>query len=91
MTRFHGATDPSPLSLHLDLSLNNSGIQEYTPHPSETREVFTTRYRFDRGSIKLDDTPGIGVDIDETVAKKFPYQAAALPVRHKLDGTPFDW
>jgi mannonate dehydratase len=95
MTGFHGATDLSPVALaaalHLDLSVNNFGIQEYMPHPTQAAEVFTTRYRFDRGYFELDDTPGLGVDIDETVAKKFPYEAAALPISRKLDGTLFDW
>jgi len=31
------------------------------------------------------------VDIDETVAKKFPYRAAAIPASRKFDGTLFDW
>jgi mannonate dehydratase len=39
----------------------------------------------------LDDTPGIGVDLDEAAAAKFPYRPASLPVARKTDGTAFHW
>ena len=32
-----------------------------------------------------------GVDYDEKLAGKFPYQRAYLPVNRKLDGTIFNW
>jgi mannonate dehydratase len=37
------------------------------------------------------DAPGLGVDLDEELAKKYPYQRAYLPVNRKLDGTMTDW
>ena len=33
------------------------------------------------------DKPGLGVDIDEALAAKYPYERAYLPVNRKLDGT----
>jgi len=33
------------------------------------------------------DAPGLGVDIDEELAAKFPYERAYLPINRKLDGT----
>ena len=33
----------------------------------------------------------MGVDLDEELAKKYPYQRAYLPVNRKLDGTMTDW
>lgn len=41
--------------------------------------------------MKIDDSPGIGVDIDEKAAAKFPYSMARLPVNRKSDGTMFNW
>jgi mannonate dehydratase len=35
--------------------------------------------------------PGLGVDIDETLAAKWPYQRAYLPVNRKLDGIMHNW
>jgi mannonate dehydratase len=92
---FHGATDLSPVnlaaSLHFDLAINNFGIQEYMPHPDVTHEVFKTNYRYEKGYLTIDDSPGIGVDIDEAAAAKFPYRPASLPVARKTDGTAFHW
>ncbi|MBN1782689.1 D-galactonate dehydratase family protein [bacterium] len=94
-TGFHGATDLSPVnlaaSLHFDLAVNNFGIQEYMPHQPLVHEVFKINYEYRDGHLHIDDTPGLGVDIDEEVAKKHPYQRAYLPMNRKMDGTVFHW
>lgn len=50
-----------------------------------------TNYRFENGYMHIDDTPGIGVDLDEARAQQYPYQLACLPVNRKSDGTMFYW
>jgi mannonate dehydratase len=94
-TGFHGATDLSPVSLaaslHVDVALNNFGIQEYMPHAEVVSDVFQTGYRFRAGYLELDESPGLGVTIDEEAAARYPYVPAALPVNRKLDGTMFNW
>ena len=35
--------------------------------------------------------PGLGVDFDEKLAAKYPYQPAPLPVDRLLDGTMHEW
>jgi mannonate dehydratase len=94
-TGFHGATDLSPInfaaSLHFDLAINNFGVQEYMPHVDPAFDVFKVNYQFKSGYCTIDDTPGIGVDIDEEKAKKYPYVAASLPVNRRSDGTLFHW
>ncbi len=94
-TGFHGATDLSPVAmaaaLHFDYWVNNFGIQEYMPHQEIVNEVFKVNYRFDDGYMFIDDTPGIGVDIDEKKALSYPYRKASLPVNRKTDGTLFYW
>ena len=94
-TGFHGATDLSPVnlaaSLHFDLAVNNFGIQEYMPHQEIVNEVFKINYHYVKGFMYIDDSPGIGVDIDEETAKKYPYEMACLPVNRKTDGTMFYW
>lgn len=94
-TGFHGATDLSPVnlaaSLHFNYAINNFGILEYMPHQELVHEVFKINYYFENGYLHVDDTPGIGVDIDEEKAKKFPYVRASLPVNRKTDGTLFYW
>jgi mannonate dehydratase len=92
---FHGATDLSPVNmtaaLHFDMAINNFGIQEYMPHQPLVSEVFKTGYYYEQGYLYLKDAAGLGVDIDEKAAKKYPYQRAYLPVNRKEDGTMFNW
>lgn len=94
-TGCHGATDLSPVSmaaaLHFDIAINNFGIQEYMVHTKETDEVFPHAYSFKKGFPYPGDGPGFGVDYDDTLAAKFPYQRAYLPVNRKEDGTMSNW
>ncbi len=94
-TGCHGATDLSPISmaaaLHFGLAIHNFGIQEHMPHSAETDAVFPHQYSFDAGYMYPGDAPGLGVEIDETLAAKYPYQRAYLPINRKMDGTLFDW
>lgn len=94
-TGCHGATDLSPVSmaaaLHFDTSINNFGIQEYMRHSKETDQVFPHDYYFKDGFLHTGEKPGLGVDYDEKLAAKFPYERAYLPVNRKLDGTMWNW
>ena len=94
-TGCHGATDLLPVcmaaALHFDVSIPNFGIQEYMRHTPETDEVFPHGYYFDKGDLMVSETPGLGVDIDEDLAAKYPYKRAYLPVNRLQDGTLFNW
>jgi mannonate dehydratase len=94
-TGSHGATDLSPIcmgaALHFDLSITNFGIQEYMRHRPETDAVFPHAYTFKNGSLYPGDEPGHGVDIDEELAAKYPYQRAYLPVNRLQDGSMHNW
>ncbi|MGH9372346.1 MAG: D-mannonate dehydratase ManD [Vicinamibacterales bacterium] len=94
-TGCHGATDLSPVAmaaaLHFDLSVHNFGIQEHMPHSADTDRVFPHAYRFDGGYMYPGDVPGLGVEIDEALARTFPYERAYLPVNRKQDGTLHSW
>ncbi len=94
-TGCHGATDLSPVcmaaALHFDLSVPNFGVQEYMRHTPETDKIFPHAYTFQKGALHPGDAPGLGVDIDEDLAKEFPYRRASLPVNRLEDGTMFNW
>ena len=94
-TGCHGATDLSPVcmaaALHFDLWVPNFGVQEYMLHTEKTDEVFPHAYSFDKGFMYPGDRPGHGVDIDEELAAKYPYQRAYLPVNRLQDGTMWNW
>jgi len=91
----HGASDLSPVclaaALHLDLSIPNFGLQEYMPHTAETDAVFPHTYRFADGYLHPSEEPGLGVDIDEDLAARYPYRPASLPVNRLEDGTLHSW
>ena len=78
-------------ALHFDTAIHNFGIQELMPHTEETDAVFPHHYSFKDGMMTPGDAPGLGVELDETLAAKYPYQRAYLPINRKLDGTLTDW
>ena len=94
-TGCHGATDLSPVcmaaALHFDLAVPNFGLQEYMRHTPQTDAVFPHAYRFKEGFLHPGDQPGLGVDINETLAAHYPYQRAYLPVNRLEDGTMTNW
>ena len=94
-TGSHGATDLSPVcmaaALHFDLSVHNFGIQEYMRHAPETDAVFPHSYIFENGLMHPGEAPGLGVEMDEALAARYPYQRAYLPINRKLDGTLHSW
>ena len=94
-TGCHGATDLSPVTmgaaLHFDAWVPNFGIQEYMRHTPETDAVFPHAYRFEAGLLYPGDAPGHGVDIDEALAARFPYEPKQLPVARLEDGTMWNW
>lgn len=92
-TAWHGPGDLSPVgvaaNLHLDVSCHNFGIQEYV-HPNEALlEVFPGCPVAKDGYLYPSDRPGLGVDLDEEAATKYPC-SLELPrwtLARKPDGT----
>lgn len=93
-TAWHAPPDLSPIghaaNAHLDLSTRNFGIQESIEFNEATREVFPGTPVIKNGFIHINEAPGFGVDINEEVAKKYPFPEHPgywEPVR-RGDGTP---
>jgi mannonate dehydratase len=76
-TAWHGPGDASPLAhaaqLALELASYNFGIHEGGNFPAETREVFRGCPETRNGYMMANDAPGLGIDVDETLAAKFPF------------------
>ena len=53
--------------------------------------MFPHAYSFEDGLMYPGEAPGLGVDIDEDLAAKHPYERAYLPVARRLDGTVHSW
>jgi mannonate dehydratase len=94
-TGCHGAMDISPVALganlHIGLWAPNFGIQEYSGYTPLMHEVFRHSWRQEGGYLHPGDAPGHGVDIDEALAAKHPYERAYLPVNRLEDGTLWNW
>jgi mannonate dehydratase len=54
-------------------------------------EAFPRNWIFDYGYMHPGDAPGLGVDFDEKIAEKYPYEAACLPIARLEDGTMWNW
>jgi mannonate dehydratase len=94
---FHGPGDICPIThaanVHIDLSIPNFGVQEWTMRfPPELSGVVIGGPTYDgAGYVTVDDTPGLGVDIVEEAAAKYPYQRRFIPTLRKADGSVTDW
>ena len=83
-TAWHGPGDTSPVGhaaqWHLDMATWNFGIQECSLFNEATREVFPGTPEIRKGLMFGNEKPGLGIDIDETLAAKYPIR----------DDPPFD-
>jgi mannonate dehydratase len=75
-TAWHGPGDVSPVghaaNLHLDLWAPNFGIQEWCRFPEVVYEIFPGTPEVRDGYMLPNDQPGLGIDVDEQLAARFP-------------------
>ncbi|MGC8642638.1 MAG: D-galactonate dehydratase family protein [Isosphaeraceae bacterium] len=75
-TAWHGPGDVSPVGhaagLALELASYNFGIHESGVFPNRTREVFPGCPETRDGYLYANEAPGLGIDIDEKLAARFP-------------------
>lgn len=81
-TAWHGPSDTSPVghaaNLHLDVWTPNFGIQEwYRPAPIDY-EIFPGMPEIRKGYMYPNDKPGLGIDINEKLAAKYPPQEGVV-------------
>ncbi len=93
-TAWHGPGDVSPVghaaNAHIDLAVWNFGIQEAPRFNEALLEVFPGSPTVKDGFMFVNEKPGLGIDINEELAKKYPapkfdYNWTQL---RKNDGTP---
>jgi mannonate dehydratase len=76
-TAWHGPGDASPVAhaaqLALELASYNFGIHEGGRFPQATRDVFPGCPETKDGYMMATEAPGLGIDIDEKAAAKFPF------------------
>ena len=75
-TAWHGPGDVSPVghaaNVHLDLACPNFGIQEAREFNQAEQDVFPGCPTLKDGYYHANDRPGLGIDLNETLAAKFP-------------------
>jgi mannonate dehydratase len=78
-TAWHGPGDASPLAhaaqLALELASYNFGVHEGGGFPKETEEVFVGCPEVKNGYMLAQEKPGLGIEVDEKLAAKFPIPA----------------
>jgi mannonate dehydratase len=83
-TAWHGPGDVSPVghaaNVHLDLATPNFGIQEGRVFTQAEQDCFPGCPALRQGRYTVSDRPGLGIDLDEAVAQRFPI----------TDDPPFD-
>lgn len=88
---FHGAGDVGPIaqsaSVNLQMVIPNFGVQEWIEYPEAAYEVATGACRVEDGYALPNERPGLGMDIDEEKAAKYPYQQRFMPMVRRRDGT----
>ncbi|HEY3321672.1 MAG TPA: D-mannonate dehydratase ManD [Planctomycetota bacterium] len=94
-TAWHGPGDIAPCThaanVHVDISIPNFGVQEVVHFPKELQEVMPGGPTYSDGKMWVSDAPGLGTDINEKAAKKYPYKRAYLPLTRRADGAMHDW
>ncbi len=83
-TAWHGPGDVSPVghaaNVHLDLATPNFGVQESRIFTQAEQDVFPGCPELKNGYYYASDRPGLGIDLNEELAAKFPI----------TDDPPFD-
>lgn len=76
-TAWHGPGDASPVAhaaqLALELSSYNFGVHEGGSFPQDTQEVFVGCPEIKNGYMMAQEKPGLGMEVDEKAAAKFPF------------------
>jgi mannonate dehydratase len=84
-TAWHGPGDVSPVghaaNVHIDLATPNFGIQEARVFTQAEQDVFPGCPELKDGYYWCNEKPGLGIDLDEKLAAKFPI----------TDDPPFDY
>lgn len=95
-TAWHGCNDLSPLchavNWHFNVSSYNFGIQEYGNINPVVSSIVKGGPVYKEGYLYMEDRPGIGIEIDEEMAARYPYVRAYVPYcRRSTDGSIVDW
>jgi mannonate dehydratase len=94
-TAWHGPGDVSPVghaaNAHIDFAVWNFGIQEAVNFSDTLQEIFPGCPYVENGYMYVNEAPGLGVDVNEQLAAKYPLPDVQMnnwTQLRKNDGTP---
>ncbi len=96
LSAWHGPGNIAPIShlanAHVSLSIPNFGIQECAVDwPPAVHEVFSAMPTFEAGYVNVTDKPGLGVEVNEAAAAKYPYLRRFRPTIRRDDDTAWPY
>jgi len=77
--------------LHFDLSTPLFAVQELTWRPGVLADVVRTDMRLEGGNLYSGGSPGLGVELDEDAAQRYPFQLRRGSILRREDGSVSDW
>src|SRR5204862_526533 len=87
-TAWHGPGDTSPVGhaaqLALELASHNFGIHEGGGFGEKTRQVFPGAPLVKDGAMWASEAPGLGIDVDEKTASRFPFPPGPPHFDHRF-------
>ncbi len=90
-TAWHGPGDTSPVghaaNNNINIAVWNFGIQESQFFNERVHDVFPGTPTIENGYFKINETPGLGIDINEKEAAKYPIGTKSKWTIRKHDGT----
>jgi mannonate dehydratase len=90
-TAWHGPGDTSPVghqaNNHIDIAIYNFGIQECQVFNEKVQAVFPGCPVIKNGYYVVTEEPGLGIDINEKEAAKYPIKYQGMGTLRKNDGT----
>ena len=90
-TAWHGPGDVSPVghsaNAHIDLAVWNFGIQEAVRFSDKLKSIFSGCPTMNNGYMSVNEVPGLGVDVNEKEAAKYPIGTKSSWQVRKGDGT----
>jgi galactonate dehydratase len=82
----------SAACLQLNLACSNFGVQEQPRRPGTMlTEVVPVQPEWEDGYLLPPTRPGLGIEFDREVAKKFPFRLTEPPHLHRQDGSFTNW
>jgi galactonate dehydratase len=78
--------------LQLAACIPNFALQEYPLGEDQppTSEIVTRSPRLEAGYLLLPETPGLGIELAEDAAARYPYRPRLLDTRLHVDGSVVD-